>query len=645
MADLKPEADFLIEISYEVTNFSGGVYTVMTTKAREMQEYYGQNYYMVGPYYHRSASVEFEEEMPPEHFSSVFKKLRKKGIICHYGRWLIPGNPKTFLIDFSKRLKFLDEIKKRAKEKYGVDYFTAGKPLEQRNIHSPYVDKGDLNLMLVWGDAVTEFMETMLNSEYFSDKLGALHFHFSDPAALLAAELRRNNFNSALVATAHSTRLGRAIVMHGGSISDELEKARKEPVIDSGMEYKYGGRNISIHQLERLLVKNVDVLTAVSSVLVPELKCLLGRDPDLITPNGLNLSQTSSLKEHTFINNMVKNKLHRFLNAYFSPYYNLELEQSILFFTAGRYEIGTKGYELFFEALGKLNQRLRNEGFSRNVFVFLFIMMSRKEVDESVLANLALYDAIEHEIEKYFPSIKNRLVSSLLHGRNNAHESLFDEDFFMNTTKLSRKFRQRRGVRPPVLAFKGMKKDDYLVRSLKAAELMNREEDKVKVIFYPAPVSLADSLLSMKYSYVVSGMHLGVFPSLYEPWGYTPMETMVQGVPSITSDISGFGRFIMEKTGRESSPAIEMVKTMGRTRTQIVDDLTEMMYANAIMSKEERQKKKLHFHELSGLVDWKEMAKHHIHAHNMAVQRCKKRRIGSKLVEVPDTAESFLNKG
>ena len=635
MSDLKPEADFLIEISYEVANFSGGVYTVMTTKSREMQRYYGQNYYVIGPYYHRSASVEFEEQMPPEHFSPVLQKLRKNGIICHYGRWLVPGNPKTFLIDFSKRLKSLDEIKKRAREKYGIDYVTGGTSLEQRNIHGPYGDTSDLNLQLIWGDAVMELVKGLLGSDYFSGKLGVLHFHFSDPTAMLVAELRRSNFNAALVVTAHSTRLGRAIVMRGGSLSEELQKAGKDAVIAPGTEYKYGGRNISIHQLEKLLVRNADVLTAVSSVLVPELKYVLGREPDVITPNGINPSQTSSLKEHTFINNMVKNKLHRFLNAYFSPYYNLELGKPILFFTAGRYEVKTKGYELFFEALGKLNQRLRKEGFNNNVFVFLFIMMKKKEVDESVLANLALYDAIEHEIEKYFPSIKNKLVSSLLHGRNTSHESLFDEDFFMNTSKLARKFRQHRGVRPPVLAFKGMKKDDYLVQSLKSAELMNREEDKVKVIFYPAPVSLADSLLSMNYFYVVSGMHLGVFPSLYEPWGYTPMETLVQGVPSITSDVSGFGRFILEKTGKESSDAIGMVKTTGRDRSQIVSDLADMMYANAVMPEEERQKKKLQFHEFSGLVDWKEMGKHHVYAHNMAVERCKKRRFGIEAYRRP----------
>ena len=631
MGDLQPNADFLIEISYEVANFNGGVYTVMTTKSREMQKYYGQNYYVIGPYYHRSASVEFEEQMPPDYFRPVLQKLKKKGITCHYGRWLVPGNPKTFLIDFSKRLKFLDEIKKRAKDAYGIDCFTGVNALEQRNIHSPHVDTTDLNLQLAWGDAVRDLVKGLLNSDYFREKHGVLHFHFSDPTAMLVAELKKSNSNVALVATAHSTRLGRAIVMHGENLAGELQNAGKGSTIDPGREYKYGGRNITIHHLEQLLVRNVDVLTAVSSVLVPELKYVLGREPDVITPNGINLSQTSSLKEHTFISNMVKNKLYRFLNAYFSPYYNLELTKPVLFFTAGRYEVRTKGYELFFDALGKLNQRLKTEGFNNNIFVFLFIMMNRKEVDESVLTNLALYDAIEHQVEKYFPSIKNRLVSSLLHGRATSHESLFDEDFFMNTSKLTRKFRQQRGVRPPVRAFKGMKKDDYLVQSLKTAQLMNREDDKVKVIFYPAPVSMADSLLSMDYAYAVSGMHLGVFPSLYEPWGYTPLETTVQGVPSITSDVSGFGRFVLEKTGKEASPAIGMVKTAGKSRSQIVNDLTDMMHTNAVMPEEEREKKKLQLRDVSTLLDWKEMAKNHISAHNMAIERCKKRRLAGEV--------------
>ena len=111
MKQIKPKADFLIEISYEVANRRGGVYTVLVTKLQEMKRYYGDNYYAIGPYYKRLADVEFEELTTPPEIKKIFEELKKEKIICHYGNWLIEGKPKTILIDFFGRLHQLEKTK------------------------------------------------------------------------------------------------------------------------------------------------------------------------------------------------------------------------------------------------------------------------------------------------------------------------------------------------------------------------------------------------------------------------------------------------------------------------------------------------------------------------------------------------------
>jgi glycogen(starch) synthase len=168
------------------------------------------------------------------------------------------------------------------------------------------------------------------------------------------------------------------------------------------------------------------------------------------------------------------------------------------------------------------------------------------------------------------------------------------------------------------------------VKTLIKSGLDNKEDDKIKVIFYPAPVSVADGLLSMEYHEVVSGMHLGIFPSLYEPWGYTPLETAGHGVISITTDVSGFGSFIQQHSDQRKKPGILILNTENKKREQIVDELENMMHWVTKLPRKERVAKKLEAHRLAKLADWSEFAKYYIKAHNLAVERYKARQKSKK---------------
>ena len=138
-------------------------------------------------------------------------------------------------------------------------------------------------------------------------------------------------------------------------------------------------------------------------------------------------------------------------------------------------------------------------------------------------------------------------------------------------------------------------------------------------------MSVTDELLSMEYSNVIAGMHLGVFPSLYEPWGYTPQETAVNSVMAITTDVAGFGRFILHNTHKIKKPGIFVLKVGGKRHKEIVDGLAKMLYTVAIMTRAERIERKLEAYNLTLRTNWGDFAKYYIKAHNLAIERCKKR--------------------
>jgi len=325
MKEVKPKADFLIEICVQIVNNLSGVYTVLTSKAQEMKRYYGENFYMVGPYYKKSADIEFEEQTPSKEIKNLIEELKKDKIICHYGRWLIPGSPKTFLINPPEKLDKLNVIIRNLKEKYGVDFSELG--YKEKN----YTDSSikDTLFKLSWGDSVNIFIKRLLSLQEFNKKKGVLQFHYSDPSAMLVADLKRMNYKIGLVATAHSTRLGRAIAFNKEDLFKEIKLAKKKKKkISNKREYSYGEKITYLHKIESLLTKNVDVLTSVSDIVATETEYILGRKPDVITPNGLDMSRFPSLEERAIIHHKSKERIYRFLNAYFLPYYQVDVPHS-----------------------------------------------------------------------------------------------------------------------------------------------------------------------------------------------------------------------------------------------------------------------------------------------------------------------------
>ena len=108
--------------------------------------------------------------------------------------------------------------------------------------------------------------------------------------------------------------------------------------------------------------------------------------------------------------------------------------------------------------------------------------------------------------------------------------------------------------------------------------MFNAADDPVKVVFHPEFVTATSPLISLDYEQFVRGCHMGIFPSYYEPWGYTPMECVALGLPAVTTDLSGFGAYVAAararpRASRASSCSTAATAASTRRPTTLVDHL------------------------------------------------------------------------
>ena len=135
MTQTKPEADYLFEVSWEVCNKVGGIYTVVKSKAYAMKEFY-KHYFLIGPYFPKKAMIELNEKEPPEQLKKAFEDVKKQGISCYYGTWDVEGSPDTVLIDFNSLIKRKNDIKKELWESHKIDSINSKWDFEEPMIWS-----------------------------------------------------------------------------------------------------------------------------------------------------------------------------------------------------------------------------------------------------------------------------------------------------------------------------------------------------------------------------------------------------------------------------------------------------------------------------------------------------------------------------
>jgi len=625
MSEKHPDVCF--EVSFECGNKVGGIYTVILSKVKEMKKRYEKNYYTIGFYNPETYFRDFTAENPPDKIKKIFKDLEKMGIKCYWGKWILAQDARLILINPKEFMEM------KSKEKFGKDEVTdKNTNLIKRSLWEDYKINSlgagfDYDEPVAWSTAAGILIEKLIKeTNYFRHKKVVAHFHeWLSGAGLLY--LKKKKIPIGLVFTIHATRIGRAKSYAGENLIKEVtEGIKKKKSFDDKDSKKY---NLEAqHLIEKTCAKNADTFTAVSNIVSEEAKYILDKEADVVTPNSLNFDEFFTTETLTLLHRKNRKRINEFLEAYFSPYYPIKMQDNIVFYISGRYEFLNKGVDLFIEALGNLNKILKKRKARRNVFAFILIPSNIAGPKQELLESILRYQNIKILVKEQFYQMRDTIINQILDGKNVNFKNAVGNRFVARAGALSRYSSRFRGRDAPLCAFElnYEEKDDEIIKSLKENKLLNKVDDKVRAIFYPTYLSTTDGLLGMEYQDFVVGTSMGVFPSRYEPWGYTPFETAALRVLSATSDLAGFGSFILDYSKKmKKKSAIKVLSMMHRDKRDMVKDLTRILLDCYDLDKEERLRQKLETRFLVEKLDWKNQIKHYIDAHNLALKRMKER--------------------
>ncbi|MBW6451903.1 MAG: glycosyltransferase [DPANN group archaeon] len=601
---MEAKADYFFEVSFEVANKVGGIYTVLKSKASEMSRYYGDNYYTIGFFSPNSSRFEFISKDEDE-FKIIFDEMLKLGIRCYYGVWDIPGKPKTILIDIKDYTSNINSIKGWLWDTYYID--------------SLYSDSW-FDEPVIWSYACGILLEKM--EKHFKGNIVSQFHEWMAGIGLLY--LKYNKSKIATVFTTHATMLGRSMAAANKPLVSMIEDGLKVgSIIDQKTAYDFNVQ--AKHQTEKACCENAGVFTTVSETTALESEYILGKKPDVVLPNGFNMSDFPKMEELSYLHKKNKNKIIHMLKAYFAPYYSINLDDPRIIMTSGRYEFHNKGIDLLIDSLSELNIRLKKEKSDKDVFVFFAIPSDVRGDKISVLENQSLYQEIGDYADEITFEIKDLIVDNIIfkgESLSKTVSSFIEQKHLGKLKRFSESFNKKDGLPPLCSAFLNYSEDsDSIISSLKSKGLLNRKEDRVKVIFYPIYISSTERVLPLDYNSMITGCTLSVFPSYYEPWGYTPVEAIANGVLTITTDLAGVGQFMLKNINIKKNKGLSILERRGKSYDSAMLDLSKMIYDVVFMSEEDLIKSKHNAKEISRLVDWKYLSVNYIEAHNLALSK------------------------
>jgi phosphorylase/glycogen(starch) synthase len=328
------------------------------------------------------------------------------------------------------------------------------------------------------------------------------------------------------------------------------------------------------YSLEKNSALAADSFTTVSDITAKECSHFLGRTPDIITPNGFRITrQVSDDKKGRIIMTKVVEAL-----------LQIKLSEQTLFIgTSGRYEFKNKGIDLFLRALGDVNK----VGCNREIVVFFFIPAGSLGPSRELLHNL-------QDPDNPIP-ITNRFVTHNL------------EDHY----------------------------HDRILQGISENGISNSETDKIKVIFVPSYMNGKDGVFNLHYYDLLADMDLTVFPSYYEPWGYTPLESLAYRVPTITTTLAGFGIWV--KNEFENSPSVTVIERNDRNISDVVTNLKERILEQCSMPDVKITELKLNTNEVASKASWENFIKYYNIAYSNALKKTVERYSKLKPAEMEET--------
>ena len=538
--------DYIFESSWEVCNKVGGIYTVLSTRAKTLQEKFEDKIIFIGPDFRKEKeSPYFREE--PSLFAEWQWEAKEQGLKVRVGRWTVPGEPIAVLVDFTPYFEKKNEIYTWLWENYRVDSLHAYGDYDEASMFS-----------YAAGLVVESFYHHSLSSKQ------KVVYHANEWMCGLGALYIKNKLPQiATVFTTHATSIGRSIAGNQKPLYDYLFAYHGDQMAEElNMQSK--------HSIEKQTAWHVDCFTTVSDITANECKELLDKPVDVVLPNGFDNSFVPKAASFTKKRKAARQKMLQVANALLGE--NLD-DETIIVSTSGRYEFRNKGIDVFVEAMNRL---LRDRDLKKKVLAFIvvpgWVGEPRKDLQERLESG-----------KSYDTPLEVPQVTHWLH--NMGHDSVLN--------------------------------------MMKYYDMHNRHEDNVKVVFLPDYLDGRDGIMNLTYYDVVLGNDLCIYPSYYEPWGYTPLEAVAFKVPCITTDLAGFGLWANKEFGHEGQlqDGVRVIHRTDYNYSEVADYIKDTVAEFSTMSKTEVDACRKAAETLSKKALWKEFIKYYYEAYDIALKK------------------------
>ena len=544
--------NFIFESSWEVCNKVGGIYTVLSTRAKTLQDKLKDHIMFIGP------DVWKEKENPLfEEDASLLKSWRdtaeNENLHVRIGRWNVPGHPIAVLVDFQPYFAIKNDIYTRLWEDYGVD-----------SLHA-YGDYDEASMFSYAAGLVVESYYNHILKGQCEHVVYQAHEWMTGLGALY---IQKHVPEVATIFTTHATTIGRSIAGNHKPLYEYL--------------FAYNGNQMaqelnvqSKHSIERETAHHVDCFTTVSEVTNRECAELLDKPADVVLMNGFEKDFVPSKAQFARKRREARRKLREVAGALLGTEFD---DDVMVISTSGRYEFRNKGIDLYMEAM---NRSLRNKDLTRKVLAFVqvpgWVCCPREDLKERLASGKACDTPLE------WP-----LLTHWLHEMSH----------------------------------------DQVIDYMKRYNMWNLPDDKVKVIFVPCYLDGADGIFNMHYYDLLIGMDLTVYASNYEPWGYTPLESVAFHVPCITTNLSGFGLWVNQLLGKdgELTDGVQVVRRTDYNSSEVADAIKDAVTAYAAFTPQEAEKIRHKAADISEHALWKHFIRYYYQAYDIALHKAKQRR-------------------
>ena len=555
MAKKQLMPDYIFESSWEVCNKVGGIYTVLSTRAKTLQEALQDKIVFIGPdFWKEHESPYFKEDKTL--FAEWQCEVQEQGLKLRVGRWTIPGEPLAILVDFNPFFEKKNEIYGWLWENYGVD-----------SLHA----YGDYDEASMFSYAAALVVESFYN--HYLNSSQKVIYHANEWMCGLGALYINNKLPQiGTVFTTHATSIGRSIAGNMKPLYDYLFAYNGDQMAgELNMQSK--------HSIEKQTAHYVDCFTTVSDITAKECVELLDKPVDVVLPNGFDNSFVPSAQTFSRKRKAARRKMLDIANALLGE--DLD-DDTLLISTSGRYEFRNKGIDVFVEAMNRL---LRDRELKKKVVAFIEVPGWVGEPRKDLQARL-------EEGKKYDTPLDVPQVTHWLH--NMSHDNVL-----------------------------GM---------LKYYDMHNRKEENVKVIFLPCYLDGKDGIVNLPYYDIVLGNDLCIYPSYYEPWGYTPLEAVAFKVPCITTDLAGFGLWANSVFGHdgELKDGVKVIHRTDYNYSEVADNIKDTVAAFSTMTKKEVDTCRKNADALSKKALWSEFIKYYYEAYDIALSKAEARKESSK---------------